>query len=98
MEIPVLVEPVAGNGYRARGEALGASAEGATPDEAMRKLAEVIKGRISAGAQILPLKLPPTVHPLAPFAGMLEGDRMLDAWKAAMAENRRMLDEAEGLP
>jgi len=37
-------------------------------------------------------------HPLVPFAGMLRDDPMLDAWKQVMAENRRKLDEAEGLP
>jgi predicted RNase H-like HicB family nuclease len=36
MQIPVLVEPIAGDGYRARGtEPFGLSAEGATRAEAL---------------------------------------------------------------
>ena len=41
MQIPVLVEPVANNGFRARtGEPLPLSADGGTPEEAVRNLRE----------------------------------------------------------
>ena len=94
MQIPVLIEPVAGSGYRARGvEPFGFTVEAATPEEAMQKLREQIRDRIATGAKIVPLDVPPTEHPWAEFAGWLRDDPMLDAWKQAMAEYRRQRDE-----
>jgi predicted RNase H-like HicB family nuclease len=99
MQIPVLVEPVTGNGYRAQSpEPFAFTVEGATPEEAMQKLRELVAGRIAAGARVLPLEVPPSEHPLAPCAGWLRGDPMLDAWKQAMAEYRRKMDEDPDVP
>ena len=51
MPVPDLVEAVNGTGYRASsGEPLAVSAEGATADEALRKLRELLPARIAAGA------------------------------------------------
>src|SRR5690348_5928209 len=48
MRISVLIEPVPGNGYRARGgEPLGLIAEGATRDKALQKLRELIDERVT---------------------------------------------------
>ena len=50
MQIPVLIEPVAPNGFRARsGEPLGLTAEGATREEALQKLRELVTRRIADG-------------------------------------------------
>jgi predicted RNase H-like HicB family nuclease len=94
MQIPVLIEPVADSGYRARGVgSFGFTVEAATPEEVIQKLQEQIKGHLAAGARIVPLEVPPTEHPWAEFAGWLRGNPMLDAWKQAMAEYRRQRDE-----
>lgn len=90
MEIPVLLQPVAGNGYRA--EALGLSAEGATQDEALTKLRTELAQRTAAGARIVPMVVPDGKPPWAEFAGELRDDPMLDAWKQAMADYRRQRD------
>ncbi len=51
MEIPVLIEPVGPNGFRARsGEPFGLTAEGATREEALQKLREMVQNRIAAAA------------------------------------------------
>jgi hypothetical protein len=95
VEIPVLIEPVAGNGFRAQGSApLAMSAEGGTPAEALAKLQELLCNRLAAGAQIVALQLPPTPHPLAPFAGTLNrDDPLVQAWKESMAEYRKKVEE-----
>src|SRR5437016_4676790 len=53
MDIPVLIEPVAGNGYRAKcGEPLPISAEGRTRDEALANLRRLVEQRVAAGAEV----------------------------------------------
>jgi hypothetical protein len=98
MKIPVLLEPVAGNGYRARGNhPFPLTAEGATADEALQNLRELIQSRLVGGAQLVPLEIADE-HPWLPFAGMFEDDPLLDEWKQAMAENRRQIDEDPNIP
>ncbi len=99
MEITVLIEPVAGNGFRARGgEPFDLIGEGATPQEALNQLRERIRGRLTSGACVVSLEVSPTEHPWAPFAGALRGDLMLQDWKQAMAEYRRKMDEDPDVP
>jgi predicted RNase H-like HicB family nuclease len=99
MQIPVLIEPVAGNGYRARGiEPFGLSAEGGTREEALRRLRALIQERVNAGAEVALLDLPGGEHPWAPFAGTLRDDPMLDAWIQAMADYRRKVEEDPDIP
>ena len=53
MDIPVLIEPVAGNGYRAVGVGLAPlTAEGATAEEALHRLRELLASRLAAGARL----------------------------------------------
>lgn len=93
MQIPVLIEPLSGNGFRARGgEPFALTADGATREEALHKLRELIHARIAAGGQIVPLDLPDTAHPLAPFAGMFKDDPMFAEVLEIMAERRRQAD------
>jgi predicted RNase H-like HicB family nuclease len=96
MQIAVLVEPVPGNGYRAKGsEPFDFTAEGATRDEALQKLRELIEGRVSAGAEIVTLDVPVVEHPWKPFAGMFRDDPLVEEWKQTMAELRREADISE---
>ena len=51
MKIAILVEPVSGKGYRARGgEPFAVEAEGPTKEEALRRLRELIAARMQGGA------------------------------------------------
>jgi predicted RNase H-like HicB family nuclease len=94
MQIPVLIEPVAGNGFRAKGsEPFSLTAQGATPDEALRKLRELIQSRLVDGTQIVSLEIPTSEHPLAPFAGMFKDDPLFDEWQKAIAEYRQQAEE-----
>ena len=48
MEIPILIERVANNGYRSRGgEPFALSAEGETREEVMAKLREQLQARLN---------------------------------------------------
>ena len=93
MQIPVLIEPVAGNGYRARGgEPLALSAEGNTPDEALGKLRQLLESRLSAGAYLVALDMEPSDNPWQQFAGMFKDDPMFEEVVQIMAEQRREAD------
>jgi hypothetical protein len=52
VEVPVIVEPLGGNGYRATGAggiSVGLTAEGPTPAEAIDRLAVPVQARLNAG-------------------------------------------------
>ena len=94
MEIPVLVEPINGNGYRARsGEPVRMSARGATREEALSKLQEKLRGRLSDGTELVSIPSAPQPHPLAEFAGMFKDDPYFEEVMEIMAENRRKMDK-----
>jgi hypothetical protein len=101
MQIPVLIEPVAGNGYRARGlEPFGLSAEGATREEVVAKLKEQLQDRLRQGGELLSLNVAESAvaNPWVEFAGMFKGDPYFDEWQEAIAENRRKIDADPEIP
>jgi hypothetical protein len=99
MQIPVLIEPIAGNGYRARGgEPLALTADGPTREAALAKLKKQLEARLRSGAEILPLEVFAGPHPLAEFVGMFKDDRGIEDWKQAMAAYRRKIDAKPHLP
>lgn len=99
MQIPILIEVVAGNGYRSRGgEPYALSAEGATCEEVLAKLQAQLQARMKAGAAIVALDVPGEPHPLVKYAGMFEDNPLFDEWKAEMAEYRRQIDEDPNIP
>jgi len=72
MQISVLVEPVAGNGYRAHGaEPFGVSAEAATREEAVAKVRQLCQARLSGGAELVTVKVGPP--PVAAVCGHVQG-------------------------
>ncbi len=96
MEVPVIIEPVAGNGYRATGAgglSVGLTAEGATAAEAIDRLADQVRMRVDAGATLAELNVAATEAPWSQDAGYLRDDPLYEPWRAAMDEYRRRLDE-----
>ena|SRR5438874_1025568 len=94
MEIPVLVEPVPGNGFRARGgEPFALTAEGPTREEAVSRLEGLFRERMAAGARLVSIEIPATSNPWLAFAGVLKDEPLFDEWQEAIAERRRALDE-----
>src|SRR5262245_53893056 len=96
MEIPVIVEPLAGSDYRATvagGVSDGLSAEGATPAEAIDRLAVQVQARVPAGAELARLSMPADAAAWKQNAGYLRDEPLYEAWREAMDEYRRGLDE-----
>jgi predicted RNase H-like HicB family nuclease len=99
MQIPVLIEPIAGKGYRARGaEPFALSAEGATREEAMANLKRQLKARLKNGTAIVALEVSGEPHPLAEFAGMFKDDPYFDEVLEIMATNRRKMVRDPKIP
>jgi predicted RNase H-like HicB family nuclease len=95
MEIPVLLERIEGNGYRARGvEPFGITTEGATKDEALRKLRELLTARLKSGSEITTITIPEQDNPWLRVCGTLDpNDPLVQEWEEIMKENRRKADE-----
>jgi hypothetical protein len=94
MQLPILLETVAGNGYRASsGPPLALAAEGSTQEEALLRLRRLIAGRLDSGAQLVPLDVAVLEHPQPPFAMLSPDDPLQKEWKQAMADYRRQIEE-----
>jgi hypothetical protein len=96
VEVPVIVEPVTGNGYRvtgAGGLSVGLTAEGATAEEAIDRLVDQVRSRVNAGAKLADLHVDAGAAPWQQDAGYLHDDPLYEPWRAAMEEYRRQLDE-----
>lgn len=99
MQIPILVEPLTNNGYRATsGPPFAVSAEGATRKEAVDKLELLLRDRLSDGVEIVAAEVPARVieNPWVKYAGMFKGDPMFTEVLEIMKENRRKDDEDPG--
>jgi predicted RNase H-like HicB family nuclease len=93
MEIAVLVEPVANNGFRARaGEPLPMSADGATPDEAVRNLRAAMALQLKDGKQLRAVEMA-TDNPWLALAGMHDpNDPLVQEWKQEMQAYRQEIE------
>jgi hypothetical protein len=99
MQIPVLVERLKGNGFRARGkEPFAVSARGSTREEALAKLRVKIQTRLKNGTEIVGLEVGPEPHPLAEFAGMFKDDPDFEDVLKIMADNRERVNEDPDVP
>src|SRR5215216_6443921 len=94
MQIPVLVVPVANNGFRAKsGEPMQFSAEGATPEEAVGNLRFAIVQQLKNGSQLLSLEIAPE-NPWLALAGVYNADDpMVQEWKLEMAAYRQEVED-----
>ena len=99
MEIPVLIEPVANNCYRARsGEPLTLTAEGRTAEEALKALGALLRDRLTAGARLASLQVPDSANPWRDLAGIFKDDPYFDRWQQAIAEYRQKVEEDPDMP
>ena len=97
----VLVEKMA-EGYRASsGKPLEAETEGATPDEAVQRLRDLVEHRLQGSVAIIEMKIPgETAQLSSPWLrlhGSLRDDPTFDEWQEAIAAARRAEDEAGGI-
>jgi hypothetical protein len=96
MEIPVLIEPIPGAGFRASsGEPLAVVAEGSTAEEALTQCKERISAKLKNGARLASVTIPENQHPWLEFAGMYDpADPLVQEWLTIIKEQRDR-DEAE---
>ncbi len=96
MEIPVLIERVPGNGYRATGGTFAIVGEGATAEEALSQFKERFSAKLSNGARIASVTIPSIEHPWMEFAGMFDpNDPLIQEWHAIMKEQRDHDEDVE---
>jgi hypothetical protein len=94
MQISVLVEPVANNGFRARaGEPFGLCCEGTTREEAIANLRALCAAKLRNGAELLAVEVGSSPNPLLQFAGMFKDDPYFPDWQKAIEEYRREMNE-----
>ncbi len=100
MQILVLVEPMATNGFCAKaGEPLPLSAEGSTREEALAKLRELLDGQFRKGRQLVALEVPAQDNPWLAMAGMYDpNDPLVQEWKEAMAAYRQEVEDDPDYP
>lgn len=99
MEIPVIIEALPGNGYQASsGSPLDLTAQGLTREEALQRLQDLLRSRLEAGVQIISLTVSQPPAPWARFAGALRDDPLLPAWRQAMADCRRAVEDDSTMP
>ena len=99
MQIPVLVEPVANNGFRAKtGEPLPLSADGATADEAVRNLRVAMDRHLKNGKQLLSVDVA-AENPWLAMAGVHDPkDPLIQEWKKEMAAYRQEVEDDPSRP
>lgn len=94
MQIPVLIEPVARNGYRAQAvEPFAVSAKGATRAEALANLRAKIERRLKKGAEIVGLEVGPQSDPWMELVGKFKNDPWIDGWKQSIEEYRQQVED-----
>ncbi len=102
MKIPVLIEPIAEDGFRANGGCpFEVSAQGATPIEALSRLREAINHRMVEGSVLVPMDVDATEeNPWTAIAGIFRDEPLFDEWQEAIAEYRGKVveDQDDGDP
>jgi predicted RNase H-like HicB family nuclease len=94
MQVPILIEWLPDNGFRATaGFPFCLTAEGKTRDEVLQKIRGLIDGYLTVGREILQLEVPIPDNPWLRSAGTLDpDDPLVQEWLQIMEENRRKAD------
>jgi hypothetical protein len=94
MQIPVMIEPVTGNGYRAVGAGVGTlSAEGPTAEDALQRFRELLAARLAAGLRVVTVEVPDAGNAWPKLAGMYKDDPLFEEWRKAMAAYRLQVED-----
>ena len=100
MQIAVMIEQQPGNGFSAKaGDPFGFCVHGASRDEVLGKIREMIdKKANAAGTEIVQLDIPAAENPWLQMKGMFKDDPLFDDWQRAIADYRRQVDEDPDIP
>lgn len=97
MQLTIWVERTDEQMYRAEtAQPVSLATQGRTREEAVERLCELARQRLSTGEVIL-IDLPAETapHPWVPFAGIWKDHPEIDTWVDTIAEHRAQLDKAE---
>jgi hypothetical protein len=96
MEIPVLIEPIPGSGYRATGgEPFAIVVEGATREDALARFRDHVASKLRNGASVESVEVPHE-HPWARSFGIFDpSDPLVQEWRAIIEENRNRPEDIE---
>ncbi|MBI4602489.1 MAG: type II toxin-antitoxin system HicB family antitoxin [Planctomycetes bacterium] len=100
MDVPVLIEPLPTNGYRATSlSPARIVAEGATRKQALDRLERLLREQMSRAELVqLTVAVPGEIHPWMALAGTWKDHPSLEAFEESIREYRRQVDaEAERL-
>jgi hypothetical protein len=94
MQIPVLVERLKRDGYRARGgEPFALTARGSSREEALAKLRSKIQNRMKNGLELVQLEIGSASSAVDGAGIFSPNDPLIQEWIAIMADNRKKIDE-----
>ena len=96
MQIPVLVEPVPGTGFRATGgEPFAIVVEAATREDALARFKERVASKLTNGASIESVDVS-NEHPWAKSFGIFDpNDPLVQEWRKIIEENRNRPENSE---
>ncbi len=97
MQLTIWVERTDEQMYRAEtAQPVSLATQGHTREEAIERLCELAKQRLSTG-EVIQIDLPvgTAAHPWVPFAGIWKDHPEIDAWLGTIAEQRAQLGKAE---
>ena len=93
MEIPVLIRPVAGNGFQASSP-LGVTAEGKTREEALSEFQRLVEKEFEAGAELTAIRIGPAGAPgWEKIIGMHEHNPYFEEYLQAIEQYRREVED-----
>jgi predicted RNase H-like HicB family nuclease len=99
MEIPVLLEPLPEGGFRARSaDPLGLTAQGDTPDSALRHLRSLIEAHTASGTMWTAIDVPISTFGPHPGAGIYRDEPLYDRWRAEIEANRQEIEDDPDIP
>lgn len=99
MQLPVLIEPVANNGFRAKtGEPLPLSADGATAEEAVRNLRGAMDRELKGGRRLQLIDIAVENPWLAIAATHDPNDALVQEWKQEIAAYRQEVEDDPNRP
>ena len=99
MEIPVLLEPLPGGGFQARSaEPISLTAEGDTPEAALRHLRDLIETRKASGVILATIEIPASKHGPHPGAGIYRDEPLFERWRAEIEAYRQQVEDDPDRP
>ena len=99
MQVPVLIESLPGNRFRATSTtSLPLMVEGNSAEESLRLWRERYASVLPLDAQVVAVEESATLtHPFAKFIGTLKNDRLVELWREGVEEYRRQRDREDGI-